>query len=169
MLTVFPTSPPGVTRGIGTMLRVMQDNRENLIVVIQVDRDRGEETIQSSFVAVFREKGTIAQIFALVNEWGTNYGLRAGGTGMRGYGQMRSFIADFEVPLEIIEWDKIERPELERRLKSETLSERLRGWAELVELQLQHALYDYFGKTDYPINDDWQRKIRDVKKSTGGF
>jgi len=160
MLAVIPTSPPGVTAGAEALIKLIEENPDELIQLFQVERHEIEPelTTEYSFIALFREKGTIGQFVAFVNEWGTNFGARAGGTGSAVYREMQSFIEDCEIHPCTIQWDSI-APELHNRLTSKTSRyTRYRAWKELLIEELADVMYEYLDAPDYPINENWKKR-----------
>jgi hypothetical protein len=100
LINIVMPSPPGTTAGIGTILKLMRDNRDSLLKVVQLYRKHPESS--STFIAFFRELNSIYQITAVLNVWGTSFGYN--GEGPRAYGAIRSAIEDWELPFEQHEW-----------------------------------------------------------------
>ncbi len=160
MLTVIPTSPPGVTSGVAALINLIKGHPEELVELFQVEKRRigSESTIEYTFIALFLERGTIGQFVAFINEWGTNFGPEAGGTGSAGYRKMQSFIEDHEIHSYQIQWGSIPR-NLRNRLSSETSRyTHYRAWEEILIDELSYVMRRYLDATEYPINENWRKR-----------
>lgn len=100
LINVVMPSPPGITSGIGAILKLMRDNPDSVLKVLHLYREHPEST--STFIAFFREPNSIYQITAVLNVWGTSFGYS--GEGPRAYGAIRSAIEDLELPFEQYDW-----------------------------------------------------------------
>jgi hypothetical protein len=155
MINIIPTSPREVTYGAWALIKLAQGNQEELIDLFQIERKVGE-TRKYTFIALFREKGTIGQLVAFINEWGTSFGPGAGGTGSAGFRKIRSFIEDSELELETFVWEEIDSV-LRERLMSDSLQIRLEAWEDFVMEQLPICMMSFLEYArDYPINDNWK-------------
>lgn len=159
MINVIPTSLRGETFGAWALIKLMQDNPKELVRLYEIEKADGD-TSDYTFLALFREKGTIGQFVAFVNQWGTNFGPREGGTGGSGYREMRSFLADAEIEPETIDWESISE-EMRKRLESASVHVRLKAWEEFLIEDLPNCMLNYLEAVqNYPINEQWARKSR---------
>lgn len=163
MISVIHPSLPGVTYGIGNIIKAMQDNADSLLEIIKISRVEKEDgTKVFSWAAIFRERGTIGQIVTLVNQWGTNYGPSAGGTGSTGYCQMMSYIEDNDVVVVEMDWDEIETT-LRDKLESSSIYECHKAWEQLIVEHVFVGLFSVLPDVDYPINKGWKRRQRNMR------
>lgn len=78
MHTIHKVGQMGVTQSIDTLISIIKENRESLFNVLAVNDGDDNYT----FIAVFREKGTVGQFVSFVQEYGTNDGRSGeGGSG----------------------------------------------------------------------------------------
>jgi hypothetical protein len=91
MINIIPTSKKGITSGVDTIIKLIQDNPNELINVGRVND--GDDNY--SFIALFLEKGTIAQYVAFLQEWGTNDGVSGEGEG--GFIRMNVFLSEKKI------------------------------------------------------------------------
>lgn len=88
------------TLGIGTIIKLIKDCPDNLILVLHLYRKYEES--QSTFIAFFKNPNSIGNFTAVINVWGTSFGYN--GEGPRGYGAIRSVIEDHQLNFEQCEW-----------------------------------------------------------------
>lgn len=162
MISVLFPSAPGVTIGIRNMIRAMQDNADCLLVIHKISKTIAAEdyTQYFSWVAIFRERGTVGQIVALVNQWGTTFGPRAGSTGSTGYCEMMSYIEDQEVEVYERAWLEID-PKLREQLEAPLMHQRSRGWERFILEYIDLGVV--LPGVDYPINQYWQHRLDNMR------
>jgi len=115
----------GVTRGIDTLISIIKENREVLFNVLAVN-DRDDNY---TFIAVFREKGTIGQFVSFVQEYGTNDGRSGEGGG--GYIRMMNCLKEQNIDAVSYELFNQEFAYMTRNQADEKA--RLEFWKNLVE------------------------------------
>lgn len=91
MINIIPTSKKGITSGVDTIIKLIQDNPNELINVGRVND--GDDNY--SFIALFLEKGTIGQYVAFLQKWGTNDGVSGEGEG--GFIRMNVFLSEKKI------------------------------------------------------------------------
>ena len=133
MIQILPASDYGITCGIDKLIKLIQDNPDELVKVARVhDGDNNY-----SFIALFLEKGTIGQYVAFLQEWETNDGMS--GEGGRGFIRMNQFLEDNNIAPEEILLDKSENKKLGHGGKYiENIAERYAAWQHYVLGMLQY-------------------------------
>lgn len=99
-INVVIPSLANTTLGIGTIIKLIKDSPDNLILVLHLYRKYEES--QSTFIAFFKNPNSIGNFTAVINVWGTSFGYN--GEGPRGYGAIRSVIEDHELNFAQCEW-----------------------------------------------------------------
>lgn len=99
-INVVIPSLANTTLGIGTIIKLIKDCPDNLILVLHLYRKYEES--QSTFIAFFKNPNSIGNFTAVINVWGTSFGYK--GEGPRAYGAIRSVIEDHQLNFEQCEW-----------------------------------------------------------------
>lgn len=113
MITVIPVGGWGITLGVRSLKNRIKEHSDQFIDVMCVERSckDAENTLEFTFIALFKEKGTLGQYVAFISEWGTNYGDHAGGEGSRGFEEFNEYLdqlaADTSREFVFHEWDSI--------------------------------------------------------------
>ena len=162
LINVVIPSPPGITAGIGAILKLIRDNPDSLLKVVHLYRENPDST--STFIAFFREPNSICQITAVLNVWGTSFG--SGGEGARAYGAIRSAIEDLELPFEQYDWREFSalKKGLNHRDWSDADSlslEYVNKWEELLIDRCYSSLTQLLPSEPYTIeqfNDNWRTR-----------
>lgn len=127
MLKIIPTSKAGESRGINTLVEVINRHRNHILCVVKLADDVNETVF---FFALFKEPGSIGQITVFINEDGIATGYR--GAGSHYHQRMMECLASNQI--ELMELDhNLETyqeiyPELINELRTKTLSQRLELW-----------------------------------------
>lgn len=115
MLEVYPIGKPGITRGIDYLITLIKENKEEIVSVGKID----DGNDNYSYMALFREKGTIGQLVAFVHEWGVYDG--GNGEGGRGFIRMNEFLEDNKIETMSFTLSKKELKELANENDKEKL------------------------------------------------
>lgn len=157
MVKAYITSPPGDAFGISHILGAMRDFTEHILFVIKVERTEYRSSVHThySFIAVFRERGSVGGITALINQEGTTVGYN--GTGPDGYAQMMQFVEENNITIHEADWADWERnyPAFtEKALKlsePDEMGELSRIWSDF----LTYHIWDYMPRHEVIVSDEW--------------
>jgi len=161
MISIIHPSSIGITYGIDNIIKALQDNTENLLTVIKITKEQSSDgTNTYAWAALFREKGTVGQLTALINQWGTNFGPSSGGAGSSGYCKIMSYIEDNDISILEISWNDISSEMRNGIERTETVHELYKTWEKLIMEILQGELYQLLPSMNYPLNEKWKLKIK---------
>jgi hypothetical protein len=76
-INVVIPSLANTTQGIGTIIKLIKDSPDNLILVLHLYRKYEES--QSTFIAFFKNPNSIGNFTAVINVWGTSFGYNGEG------------------------------------------------------------------------------------------
>ena len=166
MIQTFLTSQPGTALGITRMLAAMQDYRDQLLFVLKV-RHR-ESPRRYTFVAIFREQGSVGGFTALIDQGGATSGYD--GAGPWAYAQMMSFIEDNHILHGDVDWNDLESdfPNLTGGIKTFAKEEDWAGLAEVWGKLLSFYMWNYLPHLNYEPSDEWVERARGVDRSSSG-
>lgn len=163
LINLVIPSPPGITAGIGAILKLIRDNPDSVLKVLHLYREHPEST--STFIAFFREPHSLCQITAVLNVWGTSFGYS--GEGSRAYGAIRSAIEDLGLPFEQREWQEFShlKTGLNHRDWSDgdslPTAEYVKKWEELLIDRCYSSLTELLPSEPYTFdqfNDNWRNR-----------
>jgi len=130
MITVIPVGGWGITSGVNTLKRKIQENKQSFIDVMCIEKEDEQFTTDCAFVTLF-ETG-LGQYAAFINEWGTNYGEHAGGAGSSGYEEFTRFLTESEVIVDVLGWDSIPEDLLHILEESTSTHKRMIAWEKVI-------------------------------------
>lgn len=119
MIEVYPIGESGITSGIDHLIKLIEEHKEQVVSVGKIHD--GDDNY--SYMALFRERGTIGQFVAFVHEWGVNDG--RSGEGGRGFIRINEFLYNNSIDTKKLTLSKAEFKELNNQLNIE---KRLQYW-----------------------------------------
>ena len=119
MIDVYPVGKIGITRGIDYLIKLVEEHQEQVVSVGKIH----DGNDNYSYMALFREKGTIGKFVAFVHEWGVNDGQSGEGGG--GFIRINKFLESNKVETMMITLVKDELKELNNE---ENLEKRFIYW-----------------------------------------
>ncbi len=113
MIDVYPIGKNGITRGVDYLIKLLQEHQQQIVSVGKIHD--GDDNY--SYIALFREKGTIGQFVAFVHEWGVNDG--RSGEGGQGFIRMNEFLESNKIETMMFTLAKDELKELKNEANIE--------------------------------------------------
>lgn len=155
MISIYNPYGARITHGIDNLIGTIEEYKEQVVCVYNLDIPQHNGVISHSFAVVFREKNTIGQFTVLLNHCGTSSGVSCGGTGSAGYCELMSCIENNQIDLKEINKSDIPDEWLEVLLDRANNDEICNIWLKVIE----NRIYDLFPeKSDYPIKQEWKER-----------
>ena len=162
MVQTFLTSRPGTTYGIPKMLAAMRNYHDRLLFVLKVRHP--ESPRRYTFIALFREHGSVGSFTALIHQGGATSGYQ--GPGPWAYAQMMSFLEDNQIEHHEVEWEDLKSDFSDFAGRIETFArEKWDGLAELWGKFLSFYLWSYLPNLNYGPSDEWVERVRGSDES----
>lgn len=147
------------------IVRLIEDNKKDFIRLIQVVECNGEVQLYT-FIALFREKGTLGQLVAFVCEWHASWGSKAGKAGAWNYALVRSCLedsfeaGDLETLVTDVDWYDL-HSEGKAWLEKLSVFERSNFWTDVIRK------YGFQNNITLPItprrpNDHWKQLLKNI-------